>query len=146
MEALKMESFLIEHPPECVEDIDKIVGSRVMHEAHFCIFSSLEGLAYQLSEMELFDLARDCWRRVTTCSEIIHPHNHHEKVIYYDHFAQVTLALGDPEGANLLWKRAYELSVMTCGRDTPATLSLLKLVETPPASRFELLSYYSHCT
>ena len=113
---------------------------------HYLLFRPLEALALQLSEMEMYEAATQCWQRVTLAAEILHPEAHHEKIIYYDHYAQVLLANDNVLEAHRQWRTAYELSLSVCGVGVPETASLLRLVENAPRSKHDMMMHYSHYT
>jgi hypothetical protein len=73
---------------------------------------------------------------------LVIPDPHSEKIIYYDHLAQVEISDGNTAAAQQAYQRAYSLSCLVCGAETPATRDLQSMAQHVPQSLEEMKRRY----
>ena len=137
-----LERRLEASPVDSLEAVEEILSLKVMHPSHHLLFSPSEELAYHYADVKLYDTSRVCWERVISCAAHLVPGNHHEKVIYHDHLAQVLFCLGRQEEAMKEWETAFQVSVLSCGEVVPSTLALGKILKSPPVTMTDLMLHY----
>ena len=74
--------------------------------------------------------------------EKVLPEVHHEKTVYYDKVAQISLAAGNVEACEGWFRKCYDMSVLACGVENPNTYKLKAIVENPPKTVEELMALY----
>jgi hypothetical protein len=149
------------NPPKSLEDIRRITqDERVLHEGHYLLFWALDEIAMSLAERArrlsslsrsepidttrvAFQEALDSMTATVRLLEIMLPHVHHEKSVYYDRLGQLAVAAGNVDLAGKSYQRAYEMSKLACGAEVPNTLKLLRLAEKVPQTVEELLEHYA---
>ncbi|CAM9795450.1 unnamed protein product, partial [Hapterophycus canaliculatus] len=137
-----------------VEEIDALVEkARVVHPTHYVVFWALETTAKRLSresagrgggrrERKAAE-AEVAWTRLMAAVEDALPALHHEKVVYLDAMAQARVVAGDIKGAREAYEKAYRVSIMVSGANTPPTLDVKSLAERPPTTSDELRARYA---
>lgn len=152
--------------PKNLAEIRHICGvERVLHESHYLIFWASDDIAMLLADKarsqdhgsigkgkfkgDAIIESRQCYREALEAMsetvrllQIMLPHVHHEKIMYYDRLGQLAVAAGELDFANNTFKDAYEMSCLACGVHTPCTLQILKLVNNPPKNVDELVAHY----
>ncbi|CAN0196244.1 unnamed protein product [Scytosiphon promiscuus] len=148
-----------------VEEIDALVEeARVIHPTHYVVFWA-DWIGEQVLEHKRcspVDLHRQrrlahlppylpvrVWSgclgrgRLMAAVEDALPALHHEKVVYLDAMAQARVVAGDIKGARKAYEEAYRVSIMVSGANTPPTLDVKSLAESPPTTSDELRARYA---
>ena len=138
---------------------------RILHENHYLLFWACDDIAMLLASKARRESSftptagklggddliqsRQCYRDALTAMseavrllEVMLPPVHHEKVVYYDRLGQLAIAAGELSFADTNFKKAYEMSCLASGEETPCTLEIKKLVSHPPQSLEELVAHY----
>jgi hypothetical protein len=163
---LEREERYKNEPPQSLGSIREICAvEKVLHESHYLIFWASDDLAMLLAEKarkqgstiggkgkvtgDALIESRQCYREALEAMgetvrllEQMLPPVHHEKVIYYDRLGQLAVAAGELQFAAVNFKKAYEMSCLACGVNTPCTLQIKKLVINPPKDLAELVEHY----
>ena len=149
--------------PLTTEQIRNVIGvEKILHESHYLIFWASDDLAMLLASKARREGAfagtlagdaaiksRQSYREALTAMgetvrllEMTLPPVHHEKVMYYDRLGQLAVAAGELEFAGANFGKAYEMSCLACGVDTPCTVQIKKLITHPPQNLAELVRHY----
>ena len=149
-----------------MEQIKQVCGvEKILHESHYLIFWASDDLAMLLASRargegslsatagksagDTMIQSRQRYREALTAMsetmrllELMLPPVHHEKIMYYDRLGQLAVAAGELEFANFNFMKAYDMSCLACGVDTPCTVQIKKLITNPPQNLAELLAHY----
>ena len=115
----------------------------VLHESHYALFEVLEDHGRALAGVDP-EAALPIWERVLRCVDRVLPHFHDQRIIYKDILGQIYVKLGRIDDAREAFSSAYEVSKVTRGEKTKATLDLKRLVDNTPEDVDELMFHYSN--
>ncbi|OQS03749.1 hypothetical protein THRCLA_03954 [Thraustotheca clavata] len=138
-----LEKELQEELPDTLEGVGQ-AAKGLLHQHHYLLFWALDALGLRGAQALVHNVTKlaHMWDRIITSIEYVVPGAHHEKTIYYDQLAQVRVITGDIGGAKQAYSKAYEISCIVSGANTPPTLALKELVDDVPKSRDELVERY----
>lgn len=153
-------------PPVTAEQINHIcIDERILHESHYLLFWAGDDYAMLLASnarkegaflgapgkvtadsllisQQSYQTAVIAMQDTIRLLEMMLPPVHHEKVVYYDRLGQLAVAAGNYPLADANFKKAYDMSCLACGKHTPGTLLIKRLVSSPPRSLDELVEHY----
>jgi hypothetical protein len=123
------------------------VAERILHEHHYLLFWCVDSTASLLSGLASMRIvpyvdALEKARHFMGLLDAILPEFHNEKAIQLDKIAQLAVASGDIELARESFRRAFEISRIVNGSDTPTTLKLQVLATDTPSSIGALTAFY----
>jgi hypothetical protein len=153
-------------PPVTVAQINHIsTDEKILHQSHYLIFWARDDYAMLLASnarregafvgapgkvdsdsmfqsQQSYKFAVTAMEETVRLLEMMLPPVHHEKVVYYDRLGQLAVAASDYPLADANFRKAYDMSCLACGENTPGTLQIKKLVACPPRSLDELIEHY----
>jgi len=155
---------------ECIASIEvlnDILKQNIIHCSHYLLFWALEELAMAQVDMinngywhggggtetenpddvTKYGLAFQSLEALSQLLILTLPAVHHEKVIHFDKVAQLLVSSCGSIPANAAFakqqfEKAYQFSILACGKDAPLTQDLLKLATDTPLTVKQLESHY----
>jgi hypothetical protein len=95
------------------------------------------------NQQSYFEPALQAMQHCCRLMDQVLPFIHHEKVVFYDRFAQLAVCAGQHDIARGAFSSAYQMSRIASGAEAPQTLQLAALVEDTPNSREEMVRRYA---
>ena len=146
---LNVESEFVSSPPkiDTLEDLGNLMQSSPLHESHNLLFFTLLEAGEMLASDPMLcknGQAETIWTRVIINAELVLPKFHPEKVKLYDSLGQIFVSAGKIQQAKLAFTKAHEVSCITSGQNSPATLDVLKLVANTPSDIKTLMQHYQN--
>lgn len=160
----KEDTYKNEPPKSLLEARNISTVEKILHETHYLIFWACDDLAMLFASRaralagnsngnkgsgDVVIESRQCYREAldAMCEterllDIMLPPVHHEKVVYYDRLGQLAVAAGEMEFSNSYFKKAYEMSRLASGNNTPSTLQIKLLIDNPPKDLQQLIKHY----
>jgi hypothetical protein len=129
-------------PGITVEAVDAFSG-KILHAHHYVLCNAREELARHFIDMQDGESGMQCFRQAVEAKDRVVPTCSDARAVYYDDFAQMCVFAGDIKSAQAAYRTAYQVSCVSSGERSPATLQLLALSRSPPKSIHQLMSFYS---
>ena len=153
-------------PPVTAAQINHISAvEKILHECHYLLFWARDDYAMLLASnarregafvsapvkvaggsvsqsQQSYKDAVIAMQDTVRLLEMMLPPVHHEKVVYYDRLGQLAVAASDYSLADANFRKAFDMSCLACGENTPGTQLIRKLVAAPPRSLEELIEHY----
>lgn len=139
---VEYENRFIDSEFDSLDQVLAVKAEGIFHPSHYALFWAIEGLSSQYAEIGRVDQAMVGMLEVVQMLDTYLPGCHHEKVLYLDKLGQLAVSAGDILLANESFRRAYEMSVVACGREVPLTMKLRSLYEKTPQTVSELKVHY----
>jgi len=154
---LEREAFILANQPQSVAEIEAAGKEGLLHESHHLLFSAISDLAMasadeakrQCSQVDSVlwpSLFAEPLAAFGVCCRLMEqalPAVHREKCIYLDRLGQIAVCAGSRAIAVDAYGRAYQMSCLAGGRETPETLELFELATKTPLSMAGLLEHYA---
>lgn len=147
---LDRESYYLGAPPLLEADVDSIIAEGILEKSHYLLFAALDEVAVKLSvsarracnKAAYLSAIKIQQRVISILNSSVMPNLHHEKVLMYDKLGQLAVAAGEQSLAKSSFRKAFEISRLTCGDSVPITQNLYILSEETPVSIQELISKF----
>lgn len=138
----------------CIKDVALILSEKYIHHSHYLVFSSYDEISMNavnkarkssgVASKNAYKIALVAMEKAYELLDKVLPPVHHERVVYLDKLAQISVGNNDKERAVYYYTQAYYKNCKCTGIESQSSIDLLKLVKNTPNSLDELFNHYSH--